>query len=324
MKRRDMDRPASPKISVCIPTYNYAHYITDAIKSACAQTFTDIEILVLDDCSTDNTCEIVSQLAKADSRIAYIQNASRRGFVGNFTRCIEAAAGEYVKILCADDLLTAACLEKMVKVLDENENVSLVSCSRQLADGSLNKIEALSYPARTSVLPGAEVIRKCLFSGNLIGEPTAVLFRKRDALRGFNAGYSLLVDLEMWFYLLEKGDLFCLPDILCTIRRHEGQATYDCVKTLSFVDDIEKLYQEFIRKPYMHYTFLSSLKKRLGMTFIVWSQRTVINDPEMVRQKIGRFMNYYLALIVMPLYLAIIKTNEFIRTYARVASCMVR
>lgn len=309
-----MNKSALPKVSVCIPTYNYGHYLADAIKSVLAQTFTDFELLVIDDCSTDNTRETVRILMNSDSRIHYIQNEARLGFVGNFTRCIEVATGEYVKILCADDVLEATCLEKMVRAFDTHDHVTLVSCSRLLADQSLNTIKTLSYPAKTGLLSGTDVINRCFFSGNLIGEPTAVLFRKKNALRGFNAGYSLLVDLEMWFYLLEQGDIIIIPDCLCTIRRHEAQATLSCVKTLSFVNDIDKLYIEYNKMPYISNSFINRLRWRLGSTYTIWSQRNIINNVDAIRNNISKYMNYRLALIIMPFYI-ILKSIKNIVIY---------
>ncbi len=309
-----MNKSTSPKVSVCIPTYNYGHYLPEAIKSVLAQTFTDFELLVIDDCSADNTRETVRILMNSDSRIRFIQNEARLGFVGNFTRCIEAAIGEYIKILCADDVLEAACLEKMVNVLDANDHVALVSCSRVLVDRALKTTGLSAYASKYRLLRGPDAIKRCLFSGNLIGEPTAVLFRKRDSARGFNSGYQLLVDLEMWFHLLEKGDFAFLPEPLCKIRQHDGQATYDCIKTLSFIDDNDKLYREFIGKPYMGTLFVSALRMQLRMTLIIWMQRSVINNPDVTRRHIGHYMNYHLAMCIMPLYTALIKLTRIVRT----------
>jgi glycosyltransferase involved in cell wall biosynthesis len=293
-----------PKVSVCIPTYNYALYICDAIESVLNQTYSDFELIIIDDCSTDNTKDLVFKFKQSDNRIKYIQNENRLGFTRNFTRCVEVAKGEYVKILCADDTLESNCLEKMVKALDTYDQVSLVASARMLVDKKLEPIRILSYAAEFKLLHGIDVIKKCIFSGNLIGEPTAVIFRKKDASRGFNDHYKLLVDLEMWLYLLEKGDFVFLPETLCKFRQHENQATYDCVKTLSFIEDNDKLYREYIQRPFMHNTFINAMRKRFGMTFIIWTQRNIINNQEMLQNSISKYMNYYFALLIMPIYSA--------------------
>lgn len=291
-----------PKVSVCIPTYNYAHYICNAILSVHLQSFADFELVIIDDCSTDYTSDIVFNWIKADPRIRYIRNDKRLGFVRNFTKCIEVAKGKYVKILCADDTLEANCLNKMVHVLDTYKQVSLVACSRSMVDEQLNFMQILSYSTGLKLVPGTEVIKKCIFSGNVIGEPTAVIFRKKDALRGFNSNYHLLVDLEMWFHLLEKGDFYFIPEPLCKFRQHKNQATYDCVKTLSFIEDNDRLYQEYIRKPYIRNSIFNAIRKRFGMAFIIWAQRDIIRNSQLLKDRISRYMNYYLALILMPAY----------------------
>jgi hypothetical protein len=89
------------------------------------------------------------------------------------------------------------------------------------------------------------MIANCFFFGNRIGEPTAVMFRRADSLRGFNHNYPQLVDMEMWFHLLHRGDFFAIPQALCTIRSHSGQATWDNDRNGRIVGDRKRLFREF-------------------------------------------------------------------------------
>src|SRR6185369_17120096 len=157
---------------------------------------------------------------KRDSRIRYFCNETNVGPRENLNRCLQHATGDYVKILCADDLLEPECLAKMVQVMEANPQVSLAACGRILVDSTLNFIKQESYSTTFQILHGAEAITRCLFYGNYIGEPAAVLFRRNDALRGFNTSYAQLIDLEMWFYLMEKGDFAAIPEGLCRLRQH--------------------------------------------------------------------------------------------------------
>ena len=79
-------------VSVCVPTYNAGSYLEEALSSALAQTCRDIEVLVVDNCSTDGTQAMVTELASHDARIRYVRNSTNFGMVANFNRCLELAA----------------------------------------------------------------------------------------------------------------------------------------------------------------------------------------------------------------------------------------
>ena len=308
-----METSSAPVVSVCIPTYNYSRYIRDAIQSVRSQTFRNLEIIVIDDCSTDNTYEKVRELMTLDDRIRYVINETRLGFAGNFARCVELATGEFVKIVCADDVIEPTCVEKMVKAMKDHDQVTLAACSRRLSDSMLQPIGESGYTTQFVVENGSEAARRCFFKGNLIGEPTAVMFRKKGAERGFNPAYSQLVDLEMWLHLLEKGDFLFVPEKLCTVRQHEGQATHDCMKTLAFVSDLDKLHREYMCKPYMRNSLLNAIRWRLSTVFVIWAQRKTATDPHLIRQSINRYMNYRIAVLIMPAYFVLTRLARFLR-----------
>jgi len=283
-----------PKVSICIPAFNYAHFLADAIDSVLAQTYQDFELLVIDNCSTDNTKDVVGEYMSTDSRIRYVCNESNIGPVKNLNRCLELASGEYVKILCADDMLSPACLERMVAVLEQYPDVSLVASARKVVSGNLEPISRLAFSFHEEHLPGTAVINKCLFSGNLIGEPSAAMFRRSDALRGFNCGYAQLVDLEMWFYLLEQGDFAFLPEQLCLFRQHEAQRTNTNMNTFNFLVDEEKLFNDYLAKPYISVTPLKKFKYRFITAWNIWQHRKTCGDPNVVREYMDRYINRYL------------------------------
>ena len=124
-----------PRLSVCIPSYNQAQYIRAALDSVLEQAYADFELLVIDDCSTDGTREIVAGYAARDQRVRMIANTVNRGMVCNWNACLEEARGEYVKFVFGDDLLVSSeALGRMVTALDADASVSLVASSRKLID----------------------------------------------------------------------------------------------------------------------------------------------------------------------------------------------
>ncbi len=215
----------APKVSVLLPNYNYAPFLPEAIESILSQDFGDFELLVSDNASTDNSAAVIRQLAERDGRLRFTSQPANLGMVANFNWCLSHARGEYVKFLLSDDKLASPqTLSTLVAMLDGNASATLAASARLvIGDDSapLGTWDDFASPGRHA---GADAILRCLKENcNLIGEPSAVLFRRRDALRGFDASYRQLVDEEMWFHLLEKGDFIYTSAPLCCFRRHARQ-----------------------------------------------------------------------------------------------------
>lgn len=239
-----------PKISVCIPTYNYGSYITDAIDSVLAQSFTEYELIVVDNCSTDETAVLVEKYLGKDPRIKFIRNDSNIGMVENWNKCLALATGEYVKILCADDVLAASCLEKSMDIFAAEPDVALVSCARSIVDRGLNALTTRAYSAHSEVIDGGRAVDRCLTYGvNFIGEPSAVIFKREHASRGFNFRYRQLVDLEMWFFLLKSGRYAYINEALCSVRLHEQQQTKSNLLQLHHLDEPFLLLRDYLDFP---------------------------------------------------------------------------
>ena len=216
-----------PKISVLVPTYNYARFLPEAIESVLAQDFKDFELLIVDDCSTDGTAEIVRPFCARDPRIRFLGNPKNLGMVNNWNRCLEEARGKYAKFLFGDDRLChPQALGKLAALLEHHPSATLASSARVILDEE-SKVADVYRDLSEGCHPGRSVIEACLMANgkNLVGEPSAVLFRKADAQRGFDPQYKQIVDVEMWFHLLEKGDLAYTREPLCAFRCHPLQQT---------------------------------------------------------------------------------------------------
>jgi glycosyltransferase involved in cell wall biosynthesis len=253
IRKHFMPTNNQPKVSVCIPTYNYAHYISDAIESVLSQSFTDFELIVVDNCSSDNTPEVVNKYVRRDGRINYFVNKENLGFVNNFNECLRHASGEYVKILSADDLISPTCIERSVEILNRYPEVAFIGSARALVDCCLRPIRIISYADKFDIVEGFSVVRRCLINGvNYIGEPTAVVFRRQYAARGFDTAYKQLVDLEMWFHLLEQGKFAYVNEPLCSVRIHKDQQTNLNIGQLIHLDEPFMLMNGYSNKPYVN------------------------------------------------------------------------
>lgn len=234
-----------PLVSICIPTFNSAMHLEGAINSALGQTYRNIEVLVCDNASTDRTQLIVEKIAARDKRVCYFRHPENLGMVLNFNACIKRSSGKYIKFLCSDDEITANCVFEMVKAMERSPDVALVACSRFLVDHAMNMLGIGRYADSNILLEGDVAVKHCFFRGNIIGEPTAVMFRKCTALRGFNEKYLQLMDLEMWFYILQKGQFEYLPESLCRVRKHLNQATTFNLSSGVVLEDKRQLFRMF-------------------------------------------------------------------------------
>jgi glycosyltransferase involved in cell wall biosynthesis len=170
---------------------------------------------------------------------------------GNFNRAMELARGKYVKFLCADDVLMNDCVERMLLSMESDAGIILAASKRFLFGPDIPVYLDDRGPAGYRKVSGEQVIRDCFFHGNYIGEPTAVMFRKRDVVAGFDDAFYQALDVDMWFRLLERGALAYFSKPLCGIRRHESMGTAGNLRSGRVTDDKVRLYRRYAGKPYL-------------------------------------------------------------------------
>lgn len=211
-----------PLVSVCIPSYRGAPYIDEAIRSVLAQTYTNFELIVVDDASPDNTCAVVEKIQ--DARLRIVRHTTNAGAEGNWNRCLQEAKGVYVKILPQDDWLEPDCLARQIAILEATQyrDVSLVFCGRTIIDSDGKRLVSRGYaPHVSGRIDRRTLIRDTIRSGaNVMGEPGAVLFRSADAQRIglFDASIPYVVDVDYWVRLLAIGDGYYISENLAAFR----------------------------------------------------------------------------------------------------------
>lgn len=236
---------SSPLVSVCMPSYNSAPFVSAAIRSVLAQDMADWELIIVDDCSTDGTAEIAGRFK--DPRIRFSRNDSKAGPQENWNRCVRLARGRYVKLLCSDDVLHPACLRLQAEALDKHgpEGVGLVTCARDIIDEAGRRLMSRRFPGPQGVHDGRQVVRRSIRHGtNIIGEPSAVMFTVEAWARagGFDGRIAYIIDLDMWFRLLRSHDLYVQKQTLCGFRVSSGSWTSSLGRKQS------RQFRAFIRK----------------------------------------------------------------------------
>ncbi len=228
-----------PFISVCVPTYNGASYLRECLDSIVAQVFTDFEVLIVDDGSSDNTLEIAQEYASKDSRFIIYKNEKNLGLVLNWNHCVELARGEWIKFLFQDDLLTPDCLSKMV--VRAKEGCVFVCCKRDfLIDADVDDKtrnfftkECFSidhfFPGQ-SFISGTEICRLAVdeLGDNFIGEPTCVMIKKSAFFKYglFHPRMVQICDLEYWLRIGIYEGIAYVDESLATFRVHEKATSH--------------------------------------------------------------------------------------------------
>jgi glycosyltransferase involved in cell wall biosynthesis len=261
----------SPRVSVLIPTYNYGRFLPEAIESVLGQEFQDYEVVIVDDCSQDESEEVIRRYAARDGRIRFHFNRPNLGMVANWNYCLSLARGEYVQFLFGDDKLAdRQALAKMVRLLEANPSAVLAAAARNIIDDNSEVIEVSSHLGASGLHTGFEVIIRCLEkNANIVGEPSVVMMRRKDALRGFNPEYRQLPDLEMWFYLLERGNAIYTTEPLYSFRKHALQQT--AVNRINQVGERESM---FLLADYYGRPWLKNWKSRKFLfSQIYWIRR---------------------------------------------------
>ena len=235
-----------------VPVYNGEAFLAECLESILAQDFADMEILIADDASTDGSVALVERYATRDSRIRWWRNPDNLGLAGNWNGCLRAAKGQYIKYVHQDDkLVSPLAIRKMVEVLDNHPEVSLVSSMSQVLDECSRVIELRKY-FESGVMDGRRVIVRCLERlSNMIGEPSVVMFRREQAVRGYNEHLRQLLDLDLWFHLLEQGQFAYVAEPLCAFRRHAAQQSEINCQSGETADEDLTLLACYYAKPWL-------------------------------------------------------------------------
>jgi len=168
---------ATPRITVLIPVYNREGYIAAAIDSVLAQSFTDFELLIVDDGSTDRSMEIISSYA--DPRIRIERNPYNKGGPWARNRGLDLARGEYVAMLDSDDVAAPERLARQNAFLDAHPNYALVGSGKHTLNASGKRIKGLRSRPDTAAEIKAQLLFRCCIAHTSIMARTAIMRRYR-------------------------------------------------------------------------------------------------------------------------------------------------
>ena len=206
-----------PRVSVVMPVYNGERYLHEAIDSILNQTFSDFEFIVINDCSDDGTENIIKSYT--DSRIHYIKNENNLGVALSLNRGFDAAKGEYIARMDADDISLPSRLEKQVEYMEDNPAIAVCGCETELF-GDVEKTD-------TYTVFGKEMMKINLLFAPCLCHPAVMLRRsvvEKEHYR-YDDSFERLEDYELWTRLFLKYDIDNVRGVYFKYRLHSKQVT---------------------------------------------------------------------------------------------------
>lgn len=236
-RSKELSDAPPPTLSVCVPTRNGVRWIDETLRSILAQDYPDLEVIVGDDASTDGTPDHAASFG--DPRIQVYRFAERAGLGANWNRTLQLARGEFVALVCQDDLVAPQWASKLVGLLERHPEADLAFCRRSFRFEDDTSRTLLSgffehrYPdilqpfySRIGEVVSQEVMVeeafRHLFEINLIGEPSFVIVRRtaHPVRQGFNASLGQMIDWEFFTRFFSERPVLHCPEVLGEFRLH--------------------------------------------------------------------------------------------------------
>lgn len=225
-------------ISIILPVYNGEKYLSQSIESCLNQTFKNIELIIVNDCSTDNTLSIANQYAEKDSRVKVINSLENKRLPASLNIGHKEAKGDFITWTSDDNFYELDALEQLLKSLLENK-ADIVYCNVFLIDNLGNRIREVR-------LLGFEN----LIFGNVIG--SCFLHRRNvfEKNNGYNESLFLVEDYDFWLRAILHSKYYKLDQFLYNYRKHENSLT----NQITVVNDKQVLWQKNVRKMYSEFS----------------------------------------------------------------------
>lgn len=209
-------------VSVIMPAYNAEKYIEAAINSVLSQTYTKWELLILDDCSTDSTTDIVAQFANLDARIRLICNHSNEGVARMRNRGLDIAQGEWIALLDSDDVWHAEKLEKQLNKAKES-GAEIIYCPYSLIDENSEHLSDFVVPGSTSY---DDMLKESVLSCSTVLMRRSILLHHRFLAEYYHEDYAF------WLELLRQGyRAVATEEILADYRVVKGSRSNNKLKS---------------------------------------------------------------------------------------------
>ena len=251
-----------PLVSIVVPAYNAERFLGEALASVCAQSHTELEVIVCDDASTDRTPAVAQ--ATGDPRVRYLRNDRTLGGYGAMNRGVRESRGEFVAIYHADDLYDPRIVEREFAFLREHEDVGAVFCLDRFIDESGHEYGRLRLPdalQEVQTFDAALLVENLLRYKNTFLRTPSVMFRRVafDEVDGFDQhGFGIAADLDMWTRISIRWRLGLVHEYLMGYRHYTAQWS--------------RQYERMRTEPEMFFSVMDTHLSRPGIARLVTAE----------------------------------------------------
>lgn len=238
-----------PTVDVIVPCYNYGRYLRECVNSVLSQGGVAVRVLIIDDCSSDDSEAVGRELAAADSRVEYRRHAVNKGHVATYNEGLNWINCNYCLLLSADDQVTQGALGRAVRLMEAHPEVGMTY-------GDVIRTEAPDFAAiapppnyQTEVVPGPAFIEEtCRKSSNLVEAATAVVRASvQKAVGGYRKELPHTCDMEMWLRCASVGAVGRVAAPQGFYRRHGTNMSTRFVERKNY-DQVRAAFEVFFRE----------------------------------------------------------------------------
>lgn len=222
-------------ISVLMTSYNHDQWIGEAIESVLQQSYSNLELIIVDDGSQDRSVEVIRKYCAGDIRVKFEKLPKNQGAVTALKKCFEMSSGKYIAIISSDDLWEKNKLEVQMKILENEEDIQATFCLPNFIDSNgkiLNIVDNEFYKPNQSS-SRSELLFNLFKKGNFLCHPSMLIRASCYEKIGFyKPCLRALPDYEMWVRLLFKFPIKVTQDRLIKFRKHDFNESLWNVKNL--------------------------------------------------------------------------------------------
>lgn len=268
------------KVSVIMPSYNKAKYIEKSIRSIMKQTYKEWELIIVEDCSCDESVSIIKRLCREDERIKLVQNTSNLGIALNRNKGLDIAKGEYIALLDADDISPVQRLEKEISFLEVNKNIDVVFGGYQEIDEFDTIKETYFTPLRNP-----KYIRANLMVLDVIPNGSG-MFRKSFVDKyniRYRDGYMGMDDYLFWVECSLKGNISSIDEVMLYWRNTSNNSTNIYKYDAKYRKEREEKYSEILNTALEGNGISLSLKEKQTYFKMLSEYKYKIQNEEEIR-----------------------------------------
>lgn len=248
-----------PLVSICIPNYNYEHYLSNCFDSVLAQTYPNIEVIFNDNNSTDGSFEIAMEyyhiFKEKGIYLSIHNNKENCGSDKNTNQCLARSKGAFSYVLASDDSIEPTFIEKCINVFNQYPNVAFVMAHRNEIDENGNKTTTPPFYNQNCIIKGEDQAAVFMMAGIAIPGQRMSRNAVTGPIRPYKRTFNVAGDWYENFLMAMCGDVAYIAEPLCNYRVHSGNETNESEKNLMGIFEHYQLINSFVE-----------ISKNFGMT----------------------------------------------------------